>query len=249
MTTPRVEPDVIDTSTILMHPNKRGFVHAPLHAMVPCTLGEAGRVQWALERAQLSVQEELGRQRTEWILCHARRALHFHVDESDGIVHVPTIEGHAADAAEEGPAAAGFDDDDEPLPADEPPADVPPAVPPAEPPAERRGGPLPRDHVVLCGCGCGGVSIASRQRATRPLTRSRVRAYLRPLADVEALVMPPGGLSATLLGALKAAVLELRSSDFESRKRRRRRFGSWAVGQSPDFQSTKLGLDGFGMVY
>eukprot|EP00964_Phaeocystis_antarctica_P145444 scaffold111515_cov61-Phaeocystis_antarctica.AAC.4 len=59
-------------------------------------------------------------------------------------------------------------------------------LPPPEPPGRLRP-----DHAIRCGCGCGGISAASRRRAAPPRTRPSTPAY-RPDETLESFLLPRG---------------------------------------------------------
>ena len=92
-----------------------------------------------------------------------------------------------------------------PLSLSSPPSTLPPPLPRSQSP---RKGALPGDHIVHCDCDgvCGGVSDASRARATRPLRRT---ASYRPIAGLEAHVLPPSAWPPQALEELKAAAQDL----------------------------------------
>ena len=74
-----------------------------------------------------------------------------------------------------------------------------------------RPGPLRRDHIVRCDCGCGGVSVKSLGRAAPPRTRPETSAYL-PAPTLDSFLLPRSKGDRSLLNAAlaeaKAATLD-----------------------------------------
>ena len=96
-----------------------------------------------------------------------------------------------------------------------PPPPVLPSDPPCPPCEQQQPPPAPRDRrapvIIMCGCGCGGVSIESLRHARPPVTRPRSRAY-RPDPDLTSFMRPPGAVRQERIDAVLA---ELKTQPFD----------------------------------